>query len=254
LVSAARESALLRELPEDSWLAAGVTDAGEAIGSLLSGAKDFGVGTGEIESNAERFRREFGLELEQLYEPLGDGAVFANGEGIFGTGGGVVFETADPAAAGKLIAGLERAAKRGGEEVRRLSGRDGETGFSIDVPNAPGSVNFVAGEDRIVVAYGEAATVAALDPQEGGGSLGESEAFTEAEAKLGADYAVSGFLDFAPIAGLLDLAAATDPSLREGLPYLEALDYVITGSSDDGKRVRQKLFLGISGITTEPTT
>jgi hypothetical protein len=254
LLAAGAESDLLRDLPGDSWLAAGFADAGDAIGSLVASARDLGVGEAGLESTGERFRSESGLELEELYEPLGDGALFASGEGIFGAGGGVVFETKDPAAAERLIAGLERAAKGGGEEVRSLSGSGGATGFALDVPNAPGAVNFVAGSGRIVIAYGEAATVAALDPRKADGSLGESQRFTAAESELGEGFDVNAFLDFTPIADLLDLAAATAPGLQRALPYLEALDFVIAGSSSDGGRERRRIFLGISGITTEPTS
>ena len=253
LFSPAAESALLRDLPGDSWLAAGFADAGEAIGTFVESARDLGVADDEVESTRERFRSEYGLELEDFYEPLGDGALFASGEGIFGVGGGIVFETSDPAAAEKLIGGLERAAKRGGEEIRRLSGDGGAKGFSIDVPDLPGSLNFVAGEDRIVIAYGEAATVAALDPDEAEGTLGESDSFTAAESKLGEDYDVSAFFEFAPVADLLSLAAATDPALQQALPYLEALDFIVAGSSTDGERERQRLYIGISGITEEPS-
>ena len=253
LLSAASEPAILRDLPADSWLAAGFAEAGETIGAFVESARDLGVAEEEVESTRERFRSEYGLELEELYGPLGDGALFAGGEGIFGFGGGIVFETSDPAAAEKLVGGLERAAKRGGEEIRRLSGEGGATGFSIDVPDLPGALNFVAGEDRIVVAYGEAATVAALDPEETEGTLGESESFTAAESKLGDGYDVSAFVDFAPIADLLSLAAATDQALQRALPYLEALDFMVAGTSTEGERERQRLYLGISGITEEPS-
>jgi hypothetical protein len=253
LLAAAGESKLLRELPGDAWLAAGFVDAGEAIGSLLGSAEDFGIAPDELEATKERFRREYGLELADVYGPLGDGALFANGAGIFGAGGGLVFESDDEDAAKRLVDGLERAAKRGGEEVRSLSGPNGETGFSVDAAGAPGAINFVATPDRFVVAYGESATAAALDPGHAEGNLGESQAFGDAVAALGEDYDVTAYLDFGPVADLLELVAATAPSLDAALPYLESLDFVIAGSSSDGERERQRIFVGIAGITVEPT-
>jgi hypothetical protein len=253
LLSAAAEPALLRELPEDTWLAAGLADAGKTIGSVLGSATDLGVGEDELDSMREELRRETGLEPEDVYEPLGAGALFASGEGLFGVGGGVAFEVADRASAERLIAGLERAAKRGGDEVRSLAGEGGATGFSLDVPSAPGAVNFVVGSGRLVIAYGEAATVAALDAAGAEETLGESERFTAAESELGEDYDVSAFVDFGPVGDLLDLAAATDPALQAALPYLEAVDFLIAGSRTDGGRQRHRAFLGISGITMEPS-
>ena len=253
-LAAAEESALLRELPGDSWLAAGFTDVGDAIASFLDGAGDLGVAADELDAIRDQFRREYGLELEEFYEPLGDGAFFANGEGIFGTGGGVVLETDDPEAAGRLIAGLERAAKRGGEQVRSLSGgNSGAEGFSITIDEAPGAINFVAGGDRIVIAYGDAATGAAFEPGEAGGTLGESEGFSAAEDALGEDFDVTGYLDFAPLVELLGFASATDPSLQQALPYLESLDFVITGAGSDGEHERMRLFLGVADVVAEPS-
>ena len=248
----AGEAALLRELPEDSWLAAGLADAGEVVGRLVGSADDLGVAGGELDAALRSLRRELGLELERLYGPLGDAALFASGAGIFGAGGGAVFEAEDAAAATELVSALERAARRGGERVRRLTGPGVEAGFALDVPDAPGAVNFVAGRDRVVIAYGEAATVAVLDPENAARTLADSERFAEAESALGDEYEVGSFVDFGPLVDLLGLAAATDPSLQGALPYLEALDFLVAGSSSGGERARHRLYLGISGIVTEP--
>ena len=251
-LAAAEESALLRELPGDSWFAAGFSGVGEAIGSFVESADDFGVAEDEIGATGEQFRREFGLDLEDFYAPLGDGAVYANGEGIFGTGGGLIFQTDDPEAAKKLIDGLERAAKRAGEQVRSLSG-DTASGFSISIDEVPGGINFVAAEDRIVIAYGDAATSAAIDPGSAEGTLADSAAFGAAEEALGSEFSVTAYLDFGPIVELLDLAAAADPSLQQALPYIESLDFLISGSSEDGERIHQKTFLGVADIVTDPS-
>ena len=250
-LAAGEESALLRELPEDTWLAAGLPDVGELVEGYLGTAEQLGSAEGLDEVSAE-FREELGVEPAELFGPLGDGALFATGSGIFGTGGGLVFETSDPDAGRDLIAALERAAKRGGEDVRPLSGGGGE-GFAVSVSNIPGAINFVASDDRVVIAYGEAAAAAALDPSMAEGALADSEAFAEAQGALGSDYAVSAYFDFGPVVGLLDLAAATDPALQEAVPYLESLDYLVAGSTSDGERERHRVFLGVADIVADPS-
>ncbi|MGI8462336.1 MAG: DUF3352 domain-containing protein [Solirubrobacterales bacterium] len=253
-LAAAEESALLRELPGDSWFAAGFSGLGDAVGSLIGSAADFGVAEDEIESTREQFRREYGLELEDFYEPFGDGAFFANGEGIFGTGAGLVVETDDDAAADRLITGLERAARRSGDQVRPVADREtGAEGFSLTIEDAPGTVNFIGAEDRVVIAYGDGATTPALTPEKSDGRLGGSDAFAAASEALGEDFAVATYLDFAPLVDLLSLAAAADPSLQQMLPYLEPLDFLIAGSASDGERERLRMFIGIAAATVEPS-
>jgi len=68
-LSAAGGSALLRELPDDTWLAAGFKDLGEGFNAFLGRAEDFGVGGVEIDRAEREFMREYGLPLEELYAP-----------------------------------------------------------------------------------------------------------------------------------------------------------------------------------------
>ena len=246
------ESALLRDLPGDTWLAAGLPDVGELVDSYLGTAEELGSAEGLDEVSAE-FSDEFGVDPAEAFGPLGDGVLFANGTGIFGTGGGLVFETEDAAAGRDLIAALERAAKRGGEDVRPLSGRGGEEGFAISIGGAPSPVNFVAADDRVVIAYGDSAAAAALEPDPAEGLLADGESFAEAEAALGEDYAVNAFMDFGPLVQILELAAATEPSLQEALPYLESLDFLVVGSASDGERQRHRFHLGVADIVTDPS-
>ena len=104
-----------------------------------------------------------------------------------------------------------------------------------------------------MIAYGEAATSRRARPDEAEGSLGESRGIHRRRVELGEDYDVSAYVDFAPLADLLSLAAATDPGLQQALPYLESLDFLIAGSSTDGERVHQRAFLGIAEVIVEPS-
>jgi hypothetical protein len=251
-LAAADESALLRELPESAWLAAGFNDLGDAVGSFFRQADEFGLAGEELARAERRFLRDYGLRLEEFYGPLGDGAVFASGRGIFGTGGGLVVETESREAAAKVLAGLRRESLASGENIRPLTGGGpGVEGFSLVIPDAPGALNFIAAGERLVVAYGEDATAAALEPDE---TLESSEEFNAATEALGEEFAVGLFLDFGPVTELLDLAAATDPSIEQALPYLEAIDFLITGSSSESGRDHQRIFLGLEEDVSGPAT
>jgi Protein of unknown function (DUF3352) len=251
-LAAAEESSLLRELPEDAWLAAGFNDLGDAVESLFRRGEDLGIAGRDLERAERGFLRNYGLRLEDFYAPLGDGAVFASGEGIFGTGGGLIVETESPAEAAKVVAALRHGAQRSGEVPRPLSGgKEGVEGFSVELPDAPSALNFIAAGDRLVIVYGEGAAAGALEPDP---SLESSEQFRAASAALGGDFAVSLYLDFDPVTELLDLAATADPSIEEALPYLEAIDFVVAGSASDGDRDRQRVFLGLEETVSGPAT
>jgi plasmid stabilization system protein ParE len=251
-LAAAKESSLLRDLPESAWFAAGFSDLGDAVGTLFREGEDFGIGGAELERAERGFLRNYGLPLEDFYGPLGDAAVFASGEGIFGAGGGLVVETENPAQAARVLAGLRRGAQRSGDTPQPLRGGGrGVEGFSVELPEAPSTLNFVAADDRLVVVYGEEAAAGAIEPER---TLESSEEFRAASAALGEDFAVALFLDFDPVTELLELAATADPSVEEVLPYLEAIDFVVAGSTSDGDRDRQRIFLGLEEAVSGPAT
>jgi hypothetical protein len=250
-IGAADESALLRDLPEDAWFAAGFNELGEAVGSFLEQGKDFGFAGRELERARSQFSRSYGLRLEEFYAPLGDAAVFASGRGVFGTGGGLVVETDSPQAATDVLAGLRRESVRSGEDVRPLGGGGAAEGFSLVLSDAPSTLNFVAAGDRVVIAYGEDAASAALEPD---ATLESSEEFRSATEALGEEFGVAFFLDFGPLTELLDLAAASDPEIEEALSYLEAVDFVIAGSASESGRDRQRILLGLEEDVSGPAT
>jgi hypothetical protein len=251
-LAAAEESELLPELPEDAWFAAGFSELGEAIGSFFRQAEDFGLAGVEVEQAEREFRSNYGLSLEEFYAPLGDGALFASGRGVFGTGGGLVVEAETRDAAAEVVASLRRQSVRTGESVRPLAGGGSQVeGFSLVIPDAPGTINFAAREDRVVIAYGDDAAASALEPED---TLRSNEEFAAATRALGEEFDVALYLDFGPVSELLDLAAAADPSIQEAQRYLEALDFVIAGSASEAGRDVQRIFLGLEEAVSGPAT
>jgi hypothetical protein len=104
-------------------------------------------------------------------------------------------------------------------------------------------VNFVQRDDRLVIAYGDEATEQAFEPS---GTLGDSDAFAAPADALGEDYSVAFFLDAGPALELAGSAgAASDPGFAEAEPYLEHLDYLVTGAVSEEERDRVRIVLGL---------
>jgi len=235
----AAESELLRSLPADAWGATAVPNLGATIQTAID---QFTASAGALAPDVEdQFRRQTGLELSELTGAIGDAALFIGGTDLLDLGGAVVIEDLDPAATADALAVLRREAQREDGEIGPLA-VPGE-GFAIQPPGAPQSINVVQRDDRLVIAYGDQATEDAFEPAE---TLGDSETFSGAATALGDDYSVAFFLDVQPP---LDLAEATgasdDPDYVEAQPYLEHLDYLVTGALSDDDRDRVRLVIGL---------
>lgn len=236
----AEESELLRALPGDAWAATAVPNLGAAI---QTGIEQFEAGAGSLAPDVEaEFRRETGLDLGDLTAAIGDAAVYVRGTGLFDVGGGAVIEDLDPSATADALEALRRQAQREGEgEVVPLE-VDGE-GFAVEIADAPQTINVVQRDDRLVIAYGQEATEDAFEPAE---TLGDSEAFSTAAGALGDDYSVGFYLDVEPPLELAESFGATDdPDYAEAQPYLEHLDYLVTGALSDEDRDRVRVVLGL---------
>ena len=236
---AAEESELLRALPGDAWGAAAVPELGAAVERTIEQLESTaGALAPDI---AQEFRRETGLDLARLAAAIGDVAVFVRGTNVLDVGGGAVIEDLDPSITADALETLRRLAEREGEEVGPLD-VEGE-GFAIQPPGAPQRVNFVQRNDRLVVAYGDEATERAFEPSE---ALGEADAFGAAAAALGEGYSVAFFLDAGPALELADSAgAASDPGFAQAEPYLEQVDYLVTGALSEEERDRVRIVLGL---------
>jgi len=236
------ESELLRALPGDSWAATAIPDVGASIDEALQQVSTT-AGTAAPDFDKE-LRRETGLDLAALTGAIGDVALFARGTNVLDAGGGAVVEDLDPDATADAIGTLRRLAQREagpGEKITQPS-VEGE-GYAFTSPSLPQPVNVVQRDDKLVIAYGDEATDEAFAPSE---TLGDSDTFTTASDALG-DFGVSLFLDTGPALDLAESSgAATDPGYAQAQPYLEHLDYLITGASVDEDRSRVRAVLGLT--------
>jgi Protein of unknown function (DUF3352) len=229
----ARASQLLPELPGDSWLGLGVTGLGKAINQTLEQLGG-GIGAGLIETAEQQLRAATGLSLRRdLLPSLGELAVFVRGAGILTVGGGVVIKPDDSAAAKRVLDKI-------GPFIRRAGASDGlrvtnttvagARGLKITIPNVPGSINAVLRDDRLVIAYTDAATEDALEPDE---KLGDNPQFQQAGAALGGAVPAL-YVAFAPIA---ELASAASPENAAQIKqYLDAFTTLAAGTRIDGDK------------------
>jgi hypothetical protein len=89
-------------------------------------------------------------------------------------------------------------------------------------------------DDRVVVAYGDAAAADALAPTD---RLGDSPEFSDAAQSIDG-YAVNFYLAVAPVLELADSQAGGDPSWQSAKPYLEPLQALVSGTSGDSDELR----------------
>jgi hypothetical protein len=245
-LSPASGTDLIERLPGDSWAAFGAPDFGRTLEqflTILAGAMPGAAPGGGTEVFESEFEVQFGLSLrEDLLSWIGDIALFAEGTQLRSLGGGFVIEALDPAKAAQALPKIRAALDRGGAPVKPL-GLDGFEGFSLQDRSMPQSINVVAADDRVLVVYGRAATLAALgaDP-----SLGGTEGYAAAQAGLGDGFSVSGYLDIAPVLDLIRSASGADPAYENGVkPFLTPLSYVVFGTRVDGDRVVARVVIGV---------
>jgi hypothetical protein len=238
---APEESPLLRELPADAWLAFGATDFGEDLRRAFGrqGVTEL-PGFGDFNAQVES---QLGFDVEGLVDWIGDVGGFATGTSIFGLGGAVELETTDEAASGDALSGIENALSRDPSlRIDPLSG-EGEEGFTVSPSDAPIQIVVVQREGRVVAGLGEGSVDAVFGETE---TLDDSDAFGSAADALGSEYAAGVFLDFEPVLELVEgVGAGDDPDYQSAKPYLDHLDYLITGVRREDDRDVSRVVLGL---------
>jgi Protein of unknown function (DUF3352) len=234
------ESPLLRELPADSWVAFAGNDFGETLrGAFEQQGVTSVPGFDEFDT---QLRDLLGVDLEGLTSWIGDVGGYASGTSIFGLGTALELETTDEAQSSDALAGLERALSRNRSlQIEPLGGN--EPGFTVTPPDAPVQIVVVQRDGRVVAGLGERSVDAVLEPDE---TLGDSDTFGSAVGALGDGYAASFFLDFEPMLELIrNVGADDDPDFASAQPYLDHLDYVVTGQRREDDHNVMRLVLGL---------
>ena len=241
---AAAESLLLRDFPEDAWLAFAVPDVRQAYGRLLD---QFQAGPGSI---APQLDGGLGVELaDQVTRWAGDLGGFVAGTSLFGLGGALVVETNDQDASARTLDQIRRALGREpGLSVEPLTDAD-EEGFSLRPAGFPISFQVVQRDDKVVAGLADSVEDV-LSPSS---TLGDSDAFNSATDALGDDFAPAAFVDFVPLLQLVESfpQAQSDPDYRSAKRYLDHLDYFVLGGRRDQDRAELKMVLGLRDAPAE---
>jgi len=233
------ESPLLRELPADSWLAFGIDGLGEHVSDSFGNFESSGSGSAQLDEAMEEL---LGTRLSELTSWIGDVGGYASGTSIFGLGTALELETIDEDASATSVDNLQRSLSS--IPSLRLEPLEGdEPGFTVSPSDAPVQIVVVQRQGRVVAGLGEKSIDAVLEPDD---TLDDSDAFGSAVDALGGDYAGSFFLDFEPMLELFEsIGADDDPDYQSAKPYLDHLDYVVTGHRREDDRNLIRLVLGL---------
>jgi uncharacterized protein DUF3352 len=253
-------SDLIASFPADSWLAFATANFGETLqNSIDQFAEGFQAG---LESSApagfdtssidpiSMFKQATGIDLKTDLAWIGDAGGFVEGSSVFGLGGGLVLESNDDQAATDSIDKLESALSSNAQLKRQIQVTPSDSGFSVQANGAPIGAEVGLQDGKVVAAAG-AATVD--DVVSSSDTLDGSDRFNTATDALGDGSTPSFFLDFGPIVSLVESSgqAGTDPDYQSAKPYLDALDYLVSGSAVDGDRTTGSIVLGVKEASTE---
>jgi hypothetical protein len=217
------------DLPADSWLAIAQPDLGKTISYFVDA---FGGLVGGRDMLAQQLKAATGLDLDKdVISWMGDWSLFVRGESVAELNGALVVETSDEAASARFIDAVARLARKSNAHVTDTDG-----GVTLSSPDVPEPIHLFQRDGKVVLAYGDSAAADALDPGE---TLGDTQAYKDAEEALGGDYDLSFYLGFEPILALVDsTGAGDDEGWQKVKPYLEPLGALVVGAKKDGDKVR----------------
>lgn len=245
------QSALLPDLPADSWLALGLADIGSAVQNGLDSVESADIPGFDAAAIRRQLQSSSGIDLDQdVIDTLGDAAVFVTGTSEKNLSGALVIESKDPAASAGLLTKLQGLIRSQGDpkqvKVQPLASADGDTGFQLVDPTGelPQPVQVVQRGDRIVAGYGDASINQALSDT-GANGLASNPAFQSAQDQVG-DLGVDAFLSFAPVFQLAEASGAnSDPGYQQAKPYIDGLDFLALGSGTKDDRAFLEFVVGL---------
>jgi hypothetical protein len=265
------------ELPGESWLAAGLGNAGGAPGGALKGLHDLlslaialGAGGGEgapvAPSSVQVTLSVKGL-LEGLLTPLnvldantaqarrdylgwmGETGVFASGTTVLELKAGVVIDSSDPAASRAAVGRLASALNSSGAEASPATIAGTEAAVEAKITGLPVTLVIAAGRaadghTKFVMGLGESSITSALNPPS---TMSASSAYTAAQTALGEGIKPSLTVDFPTMLSLLEgVGLGEDPTVSPFVPYLRNSTTLAGGGrSLGGGMERLRLVLGL---------
>jgi hypothetical protein len=188
-----------------------------------------------------QLRQSTGLDLNRdIIAAIGDVGLFASGNSLLTVGGGAVITSPDPRAARRLVTKLGALITRFGRAQHVSVGRaaiPGAQGIRILSPKLPGAINLVTAGNKLVVAYGDAATRSAIKSPR---TLGDNPDFQQASSTLGDGATTAAYVSFAPIAQLVS-ASGNAQAQRA----LNALKNAVVGGMVQGDNAVGKVVVNL---------
>jgi hypothetical protein len=274
--SAAAGAQALGELPGESWLAAGLGNAGatlsgdvQALHSLASVLTSLGSSSGAGAVSEESSAGGFDIKgvLEGVLAPLSalsapgaqsqhdflswisSAGLFASGSGIVDLRGGIVLDSTNPSLSKAAVAKLGAALEKSGGSVQSISIPGANAAISARVNGLPVELDIANGagadgQTKFVIGLGEASVQDALKPPS---TLLSAASTSTAAGTLGEGIRPSAIVELAPLLSLLEgIGLSEDPSISHVLPYLRSLSTVVGGGKSLGGGIeRYRLVAGL---------
>jgi hypothetical protein len=240
-VASKRQASVIGSLPGDAWAALGLGDVGGTLKRTIDQFSSGGIGAGVISALNRQLRQSTGLDLNRdIIAAIGDVGLFASGNSLLTVGGGAVITSPDPRAAQRLVTKLGALITRFGRAQHVSVGRaaiPGAKGIRILSPKLPGAINLVTAGNKLVVAYGDAATRSAIKSPR---TLGDNPDFQQAGSTLGDGATTAAYVSFAPIAQLVS-ASGNAQAQR----VLNALKNAVVGGQVRGDNAVAKVVVNL---------
>jgi hypothetical protein len=262
------QSNLLAQLPAEAWLALGLGDIGNAVQNGLDRVESTEVKGLSGEQLRSQLDDLTGLDLDQVAEALGGGAVFVQGTSTSDLRGALIIQSDDEAVSAELLDSLESliTAQAGASGVRVTSltpetssstGGTGsetttdrsepttQTGFQVESEDLPQPIQVVQQENRIIAGYGGGIVGEIINSSGKTSGLTGTPGFTAAEEAVGS-LGVDAYLAFQPVIELAEgLGAEDDPGFQSAKRYLNSLDFLAIGTGNEGDRALLRLIVGL---------
>jgi hypothetical protein len=261
------------ELPGESWLAAGLGNAGatfsgdvQALHGIASLLTSLGGSTGASEESSAGGFDVKGL-LEGILAPLsalsapgaqsqhdflswiGSAGLFASGSGIVNLRGGIALDSTNPSLSKAAVAKLGAALEKSGGSSTPISIPGTDAAISVRVNGLPVELDIAngvgaGGKTKFVIGLGEASVQDALKPSS---TLATTASASTAAGTLGEGIHPSVLVEFAPLLSLLEgVGLSEDPSISHVLPYLRSLSTLAGGGKSLGGGIeRYRLVVGL---------
>jgi Protein of unknown function (DUF3352) len=268
------QSSLLNQLPAEAWLALGLGDIGNAIQNGLEGVESADVKGLSGQQLRAQLDEETGLDLEQVAQALGGGAVFLQGTSTLDLRGALIIQSNDEAVSAELLDALEslitaqagtsgvrvtsltaetgttggtssETTTEGGETTTEASEPSVSTGFQVESEDLPQPIQVIQQDNRIIAGYGGGIVGEIVNSSGKLSGLTGSPGFTAAEEAIGS-LGLDAYLSFQPVVELAEnLGLEDDPDFQTAKRYLNSLEFLAVGSGNEGERALLRMIIGL---------